>query len=204
MSSSASFFFLIASSVPLLSGNFETRRNAPNALTVGTDCTATSPCIVRFGNHVYAFVQGASASVQGGNGTAWVYVNATGQLTVGHNFNVTCGNGCVSVAGVTSFPADSIPLFTWQASNGSWVERGDDQRAALSAKIIETGSGLMAENDSSGKTTIRLDTTVIGLRGSVPASSTANCVVGSWAVDDSYYYVCVASNKWKRMAWSAW
>ena len=204
MSSPVRFLLLLATSVPLLAGDFETKRNAPNALSIGTDCTATSPCHVRFGNHVYTFVQSATATVQGGNGTAWIYVNAAGQLITGHNFNVVCGNGCTASAGVTSFPPDSIPLYTWQTLNGSWLDHGDDQRAGLSAKIIAADAGLLAENDSSGKTTIRLDATAVGQRTTVPASATANCSAGAWAVDDSFYYFCLAPNKWKRLAWSNW
>lgn len=204
MSSSLRVLLVFAGSAALWSGDFDVRRAAPNSLTIGADCVPSSPCNVRFGNHVYSFVQGGTATAPGGGGTAWIYISSSGRLAVGSNFSVRCANGCEAVSGITSFPADSIPLFTWQASNGSWLEHGDDKRAPLSTKPVGGGTGLMAESDSSGATTIRVDTTVVGLRAAVPASSSFSCAAGAWAVDDSYYYVCVAPNKWKRLAWSAW
>jgi hypothetical protein len=39
---------------------------------------------------------------------------------------------------------------------------------------------------------------------SVPGSASAQGVVGQWAADDSYLYVCVAQNSWKRVAIAGW
>lgn len=39
---------------------------------------------------------------------------------------------------------------------------------------------------------------------STPASASAACIIGQQAWDASYYYVCVATNSWKRAALAAW
>lgn len=39
---------------------------------------------------------------------------------------------------------------------------------------------------------------------SVPASATATGVVGQISFDASYFYVCVATNVWKRVAITTW
>lgn len=39
---------------------------------------------------------------------------------------------------------------------------------------------------------------------SVPASASATGTVGQMAYDDDYYYICVATNKWKRTIMATW
>ena len=38
----------------------------------------------------------------------------------------------------------------------------------------------------------------------VPASATAAGIQGQVAQDDSYFYVCTATNTWKRVAIATW
>jgi hypothetical protein len=38
----------------------------------------------------------------------------------------------------------------------------------------------------------------------VPASATATGTAGQWSADTSYFYVCIATNTWKRIALSTW
>lgn len=41
-------------------------------------------------------------------------------------------------------------------------------------------------------------------RNSPPAKSTDPCTIGSWASDDDYFYVCTATNVWRRARLSSW
>ena len=194
---------------------FETRRKpeAATALAIGENCSTATPCVARFGNHVYSFVRAATATLSGGSGTVWIYVSSSGQLTVGGNItlkqgaaagNVACSPECVARNGVTGFPHDSIPLFIWEAENGSWRASGSDQRAWLSSKNISAGLGLMAEDGPSGATGLRIDATQVGMRAQVPESATSVCSAGQWAINELYYYVCVKTNTWRRAELKPW
>lgn len=45
---------------------------------------------------------------------------------------------------------------------------------------------------------------VPGVKVGVPATATSTGVVGTWAADASYFYVCTAANTWKRVAIASW
>ena len=185
-------------------GDFAVVRTSATALSIGANCSAATPCNVRFGSVLYSFSGGATVSISGGTGMAYIYVASTGALTVGHNLTASCSGACVLQSGVTSFPADAIPLFTWSATNGTWdVAGGADQRALLSSKSIIASTGLTGV-ESSGKTVIAVDSNVVGLKTSAPATSSSACTMGSWATDSSYYYLCVSANSWRRAALSTW
>ena len=185
-------------------GDFAVTRTSATALSIGANCSAATPCDVRFGSLLYSFPAGATVSISSGTGMAYIYVSSTGALTVGHNLTAGCSGACVLQSGVTSFPVDAIPLFTWSATNGTWDATGGvDQRALLSSKSIVASTGLTGV-ESSGKTVMAVDSNVVGLRTSVPATSASACTMGSWATDSSYYYLCVSSNSWRRAALSTW
>src|SRR5581483_1662852 len=181
-------------------GDLAVTRTSATTLAIGANCTLAAPCAVRFGAIVYSFSAGATATISAGTGVAFVYVASTGVLTVGHNVTANCSSGCTSQSGVTSFPADAIPLFTWSATNGSWdANGGADQRAFLSSKSMTAGLGLTS-TEISGKTQLSADTSVLGLRAAAPATSSTACTAGSWATDGSFFYLCTATNVWKRAA----
>ena len=185
-------------------GDFGMVRASPTVLTIGANCSGSTPCLVRFGSLVYSFASGGSVSVSSGTGLAYFYISSTGALTVGHNLTANCTAGCVAQSGVTSFPADAIPLFTWSATGGAWdVAGGVDQRALLSSKSIVAGTGLTGA-EASGKTVVAVDSTVVSLRASVPGTSSSACSAGTWAMDASFYYVCVSPNTWRRAVISSW
>jgi hypothetical protein len=123
------------------------------AMTIGAMCSALSPCNVRVGTTVYAFASAVTATLKAGTGTAFVYVDTSGNLTVGHNFgagNLTCSGACVALNGITAFPADSIPIWTWSAISGDWnANGGTDQRAFLSQKVVTCGTNLQCVNSGS-------------------------------------------------------
>ena len=183
-------------------GDFNAVRVNGNTLTVGGNCSTQTPCNVRFGAVVYSFTAGATVNLTSGSGNAFIYIASTGALTVGHNLTLTCSGLCSAQSGVTSFPADSIPLFTWPASGGAWGSSGLDQRAAYSSKAVYAGAGLIA-SEASGLTTLAIDSTQVPTRVPVPASSAAVCTSGSWAADQNYFYICVSQNVWTRIAASS-
>ena len=133
--------------------NTPTLTASPTVLSIGANCGSSSPCNVRVGSTVYAFTNGATATISDGSGTAYIYVSSSGVLTVGHSMTVTCAGGCVSQSGITSFPADSYPIAIWTATNGAWSQSGQDVRATLGRDLVTAGNGLTASS-SGGATTI--------------------------------------------------
>jgi len=172
-------------------------------LQIGSNCSATKPCNVRFGNTVFSFTQPATASISAGTGTGYFFVTPAGTLVAGHTMTVTCAGGCVAESGVTGFPIDSIPLFAWAATSGAWNATGTDARAFLSTRNVSVGMGL-ASVHVAGQLTLSIDTAVVGVRVAVPATSTDPCQAGWWALDLSYYYVCVETDNWRRMGLGSW
>ena len=172
-------------------------------LSIGTGCNAGNLCTARFGNTSYQFASAATATISAGSGTAYAYLSPNGSMTIGHTMTVSCA-GCTAVSGVTSFPADSIPLATWTASNGQWVSNGGtDWRAIVSTKNVTAGVGLV-DTSVGGATTLGLDTAVVGLRVTVPATSTAACTSGFWAADANFFYICQSTDSWRRVAVTSW
>jgi len=184
-------------------GDFAVTRTSATTLAIGANCSTTTPCVVRFGALVYSYGSGATATISAGSGLALVYVSSAGVLTVGSNVTASCNSGCTALSGVTAFPADAIPVFTWSATNGTWdASGGADQRAFLSSKSVTAGTGITT-TEISGKTQLSADTTVIGLRVAAPATSTTACAAGSWATDGSFFYLCTGTNVWGRAALSS-
>jgi hypothetical protein len=179
-------------------------RTSATSLTIGGNCSVAAPCNVRFGSAVHAYTTPTSATISAGTGTAYIFLDASGNLTVGHNLTVTCASGCLAAPGVSAFPSNSIPLFTWTATNGTWdASGGTDWRAFQSVTIVAAGAGLLAAT-ANGVTTLALDPTQVGLWVPVPATSSTACTKGAWSVDTSYFYMCVAANTWLRAALTTW
>jgi hypothetical protein len=184
-------------------GDFVVAPTSATTLIIGPNCSMSTPCAVRFGAVVYSFASSATVTISAGSGLAFVYVSSAGLLTVGSNIAATCSSACVAQSGMTAFPADSIPLFTWSATSGSWdANGGADQRAFLSSKSVTAGVGI-ASTEISGQTQLSADTSVIGLRTAAPGTSSTACTTGSWATDGSYFYLCTGTNVWGRAALSS-
>jgi hypothetical protein len=133
----------------------------PTVLTLGASCGSATPCNVRIGSTVYSYAQSCTATISAGTGTAYIYLTSTGVLTIGHNVTVASSSGCFAQAGVTSFPPDSIPLYTWTATNGTWdTSGGADYRAMLGSRGIAAGAGLVSV-DSAGRTTLSVDGLIV-------------------------------------------
>ena len=129
-------------------------------LTIGAGCSTATPCNVRFGNAVYALTSPVAATLgSGATGTAFIYVGSDGSVNVGSNMSVAC-SGCNAINGVVSYPVNTIPLYTWAATNGIWTTAGIDKRALLSTKILGVSTGLSTV-DTGSQTTMGIDTTVV-------------------------------------------
>jgi hypothetical protein len=143
-------------------GDLAAVRTSATVLTIGAGCTPSSPCNVRFGSQVYNIANSATATIGGtAGGTAYIYVNNSGILMVGHNLTVTCSAGCTQQSGVTSFPPNVLPIYSWTATSGTWDSTGGrDQRAFLSAKTLAAGQGI-AITEAPGQSTVAVDNGVI-------------------------------------------
>jgi hypothetical protein len=135
-------------------GDLTVQRAGAAGLTIGPNCSIATPCNVRLGSAVYSVTASSAVTLSGGSGTALIYINSTGALTVGSTLALACSGACSAVPGITSFPAGSLPLFTWTATGGTWDSAGGrDVRAFLSGGgAISVGSGMVAIGTASGTT----------------------------------------------------
>ncbi len=161
-------------------------------LSVGSNCSLASPCRVRVGSVVYSFTAAATATVTSGSGTAFIYVAGDGALTVGipaSGMAVTC-NGCTTVAGVTSFPVDSVPIYEWAASAAQWASTGADRRSMLSAgRRFTSGPGIVVSEAGNLVTISATDggggyTTIQDEGNALPQRSTVNFTGGGVSCAD--------------------
>ena len=143
-------------------GDFAVVITSPATLSIGGNCSASTPCNVRFGTQVYSITAAASVAVSGGSsGMAYIYVDPTGRLTAGSTMTITCGGSCVAAPGVTGFPINSMPLYTWTAANAIWDSNGGiDLRGWLSSNPILGGAGI-ATVAAAGQTTVSVDSAVV-------------------------------------------
>jgi hypothetical protein len=142
-------------------GDFAVVYGNPTTLTIGSKCSLSSPCNVRFGTQIFSITSSATASIASGSGVAFVYVDVTGALDVGSSMTIDCTGACVAAPGISGFPANTIPIYTWTASNGSWDPNGGvDWRGWLSASPVLGGAGIAAIT-TAGQTTIAVDSAVV-------------------------------------------
>ncbi len=173
-------------------------------ITIGANCSGTTPCNVRIGSAVYRFTNPATVIPSGSaSGMIFAYIDGSGNLAVGGNPALTC-NGCTYTPGITAFPSGSIPLFSWTLTYGSFdLGGGTDFRALLVRKNLQSGSGILI-TETAGVSIVSADPSLVGLRVlTPPTSSGAGCSVGQFSFDNSFYYLCIGANTWKRVALSS-
>jgi hypothetical protein len=141
-------------------GDFAVVGSNSTVLTIGANCSMTTPCNARVGNQTYSFSTSATVTLTSGTGTAYFYVDVNGQLSVGHNLTLSC-TGCTAVSGINGFPANAVPLFTWQAANNTWTAGGaTDYRAFLGSQNLTAGTGITVSNNGSTML-VGVDTAVV-------------------------------------------
>ncbi len=112
----------------LNSSGFIVVRTNPTTLSLGATCTTAAPCYFSFGTTQYSLTTATrTAVISSGSDTAYIYISSAGVLTVGTNTQTVTCTGCTAVTGVTSFPADSIALWTWTSTTGTWDTTGGTQ-----------------------------------------------------------------------------
>jgi hypothetical protein len=130
-------------------------------LTAGLNCSNAAPCNSRLGNTVYSVTNGSTIFLTSGTGTLYLYIDPSGALAAGHNLTLSCAGGCAAVSGVNGFPAGSIPLYTWTATNGTWdTNGGSDRRAFLSTRNLGAGTGVVAL-DTGTQTVVAVDSATV-------------------------------------------
>lgn len=186
------------------------QRTGSTTLTIGGACSAATPCVYRFGTRTYIVTAPVTASISAATGvaSAYIYLHPSGGVGVGHSTAITlnCVN-CTAQSGVTAFPPDAIPLAVWSASAtvGQWDTTGSDRRAAWSGKEIRASLGLVRTDDSTtGSSTWEVDRALVGFRVDIPTSALVACNASDWAADNSYLYICVQANTWRRVAHGSW
>ena len=186
--------------------------NTPNQLSIASACTSVTPCNVRFGASTFKVTSPATLTVPSGaavGGMAYIYIaSSDGSINVWTTITggaVTCSSPCNVLSNISQFPSDSIPVATWSASAGRWdAQGGTDLRAFLSNRSsITSGTGIVVA-DAQGRFVVSADTSVIGVRVAVPPTAASACVQGNYAADASFFYQCVATNTWLRVALATW
>lgn len=80
--------------------------------------------------------------------------------------------------------------------------------AAARTSIPVTVSGSQTNIDLNfqpkGTGTAQVNTNPIGVKVAVPSTATSTGVVGQWAADSSFFYICTAANVWRRAAIASW
>jgi hypothetical protein len=167
-------------------GDFGLVSSSSTILTLGGNCSAATPCNVRLGNLAYSFKNSATVTLTNGTGTAYFYVDVNGQLTVGHNLGLTC-TGCTAVPGITGFPPNAVPLFTWLATNSMWYSGGPtDYRAFLGSQNLTAGTGISVTNSGSTML-VGVDTAVVPTYVTASAMLTfPSIAAGACATDQTF------------------
>jgi hypothetical protein len=131
------------------------------SLVIGSTCTPALPCNVRFGSTVYSFTQNATVTTSGGTGSIYIYVAANGIITASSSdVSVACTSGCATLT-LNGFPANTIPVATWTATNGVLdLAGGHDERAFLSSKALGSGLGIVVL-DSGTQSTVSVDAALV-------------------------------------------
>lgn len=163
-------------------------------------------CRVRTGTTVWNFPETAfSLSSGSAADTAYFYV-MNGSLVAGYSLTSTTvsGSGFATESGVSSFPAESLPLEKWGATTtpGQWDGSGTDMRVLLQRSVVEAGVGLTSvDNSSTGVRTLSLDTATTPQFTSGTAEPPTSCSAGQLYVRTSsnQAYQCTSANTWTEI-----
>ena len=179
-------------------------RTAPNTLTVGTDCSSTTPCpLVVPGAGVVLIIVPAQIVTSGGLGVVSVYGDKNGVLWAATtSLALTCTN--CSVVNGTQFPYNTAPLFVWSSSQaGVWDSVGliDLRDIPMGSPTFLSGANTIVSVGPNG-VAYSVDTTSIPVFVTPPATSTTPCSPQQFSYDGTYFYFCTAPKVWKRLVWS--
>lgn len=147
-------------------------------------------------------------------------VNKTGDtMTGGLTVSPTTGTSFISTL-ISTLSSHSIwkkgsqKSWTMQQGNSgelnlypSATADGTDWDTTKQIRFMTDGTVIGQNLQSANSITeggVALATKYAGALVAVPATATSTGTTGQMALDSNYYYVCVATNTWKRTALSAW
>ena len=142
--------------------DFAVVKSADKVLTIGSACTAQTPCQVRFGNTVHTFVTGATATISSGTGSGAVliFVSNSGSLVIEHassaGASISCSGCTASQVTTPALPPNSVPLASAAISAGNWDAAITDLRALFSSRAITAGPGIQV-TDGLGDAVVSID-----------------------------------------------
>lgn len=151
-------------------------RTSATQLTIGSNCTVSRPCRTRIGATVYEITASATLDLNSGSGTA--YIRALGPfIAVGADaFSVTC-TGCIQDTDSSFDVETGIPLYTWDATSGSWDATGTDQRTGFSIMLPVFGGTNMTVTHNASQYTVAANlaatwrfTGIVGVPTAAPGS----------------------------------
>lgn len=184
-----------------------------------TDCTATrtsttnlsvGACTVTVGLKRFTVAADTTCALTATVAdTAYAYL-LDGTFIIGFSdagSSIAC-SGWTSDTGISAFPADSVPLFTFSAitTPGEWdTSGGTDYRSIAGGDRIHCGTGLTCTDSGvTGKTEVAINSSATsqfatGTTASLPAS----CTVGQYyfATDENQVWGCVETNTWSPTGW---
>lgn len=133
-----------------------------------------------------------------------VIPSLTSQLTNDSGFLISNPNiGTATGTSLTLTGSVYVPALTGTLYSGTDLRYGlqtvIDELDAVSD--INISSFMISVLEATTAESVR---ELIGITTTVPTTSSDTCTAGVIAEDSSYFYVCVATNTWKRAALSAW
>lgn len=166
-------------------GMIDVQQTTATLLTIGSACSISAPCPYRIGSTVYRLLAPATATVTGGSGFVYFYIDLNGSLTAGvaspGNPAITC-SGCLVVASTTQFPLGIIPLEIWNATNATWDPTGTNNAASLSVPPVVLGGSNVTVAQTASNVTI----SYTGIDG----SNTSAAPVGTFnPADPTQFYL---------------
>lgn len=157
-----------------------------SVLTIGSNCSVASPCIVGTGSASYQITASATVTWNSGVGTIYVYINPlTGGLIVGYGgtLSITCSAGCITASGVTAMPFTATPIYEWAATGSGWDATGVDARATLRReRVLVEGANITLIQTAD---TVTVSAAASG-SGYDPMDLTSE-VFDTWAIETGYY-----------------
>lgn len=212
-----------SSGVTLGSLGFSVSLSSPTTLTIGSECTQTSPCQATFNTIPIRFENSSTVTYQSGTGNLRVYLGMTadgvGYVGVAPDnmaLLVICDTCTVNQPPspnppVTEFPTGSIPIAAWSVTTaGQFDSAGLDLRSPLRSSFTQVGTGLSTiQPPGNVVPQVMVDQTSVPTLSPIPATMTDICAPPQIAVDAANHllYVCVqgpSPSLWLRATLSTW
>jgi hypothetical protein len=141
------------------------------SFSASTATVSCGSCSYRIGGTAYLLSGNKAASTLTGNGTAgtvFFYLDPGGNVDFGYDGTIVTGatlSGLIGITGITSFPADTIPLASCGVLGNAFVSC-TDFRAIMGQSVSTAGNGiLLIVNPSTGKVSYAVNPAVVGILG---------------------------------------